>query len=264
MIISWGPPADRKGVNYFDDEEDRRGCLVASCIEVQYVTKSYGKTVALSDVSFSIPCGERYALLGPNGAGKSTTLKLLVGLLKPERGSISIDGHEPFSREAKMVMGYLPEDATPYRTLSVRENMEYIAALRGVPDVRGATDRFLDLLSLREYEKAKVGKLSRGNMQKLSISLALIHNPRIILLDEPLNYLDIPTQEKVFGLLKALDSTQIVSTHIMSIATRLTDKVLMITRGRIIWTGTIETLKSMERGDEPIESVVARLMTDAA
>ena len=236
----------------------------AACIEAKYVTKSYGKTLALSDVSFSIPCGERYALLGPNGAGKSTTLKLLVGLLKPDTGSIRINGREPFSREAKMVLGYLPEDATPYRTLSVRENMEYIAALRGVPDVRGATDRFLDLLSLREYEKAKVGKLSRGNMQKLSISLAMIHNPRIVLLDEPLNYLDIPTQEKVFGLLKALDSTQIVSTHIMSIATRLTDKVLMITRGRIIWTGTIETLKSMERGDEPIESVVSRLMTDAA
>ena len=237
---------------------------LAACIEAKFVTKSYGKTLALNDVSFSIPCGERYALLGPNGAGKSTTLKLLVGLLKPDTGSVRINGHEPFSREAKSVLGYLPEDASPYRTLSVRENMEYIAALRGVKDVREATDRFLDLLSLREYERAKVGKLSRGNMQKLSISLALIHNPTIVLLDEPLNYLDIPTQERVFAMLKLLDSTQIVSTHIMSIATRLTDKVLMITRGRIVWTGTIDMLKSMERDDEPIESVVARLMTDAA
>src|SRR6266550_3470015 len=132
-----------------------------ACIEVKFVMKSYGKTVALDDVSFSIPCGERYALLGPNGAGKSTTLKLLVGLLKPDTGTIRISGYEPFSSEAKSILGYLPEDATPYRTLSVRENLEYIAALRGVKDVREATDRFLDELSLREYERAKVGKLSR-------------------------------------------------------------------------------------------------------
>lgn len=236
---------------------------MASCIDAQYVTKSYGKTVALDDVSFSIPCGERYALLGPNGAGKSTTLRLLVGLLKPDTGTIKIGDHEPYSAEAKSILGYLPEDATPYRTLSVRENLEYIAALRKVQDVKGATDRFLDELALREYERAKVGKLSRGNMQKLSIALALIHNPKIVLLDEPLNYLDIPTQETVFKMLKSLDSTQIVSTHIMSIATRLTDKVLMITRGKIVWNGTIDALKAMEVGDESIESVVARLMTNA-
>ncbi|HZY48006.1 MAG TPA: ABC transporter ATP-binding protein [Candidatus Bathyarchaeia archaeon] len=234
------------------------------CIDVQYVTKSYGKTVALDDVSFRIPCGERYALLGPNGAGKSTTLRLLVGLLKPDTGSIKINGHEPYSQEAKSVIGYLPEDATPYRTLSVRENLEYIAALRDISDAKGAADKFLDDLNFREYERAKVGKLSRGNMQKLSIALALIHNPKIVMLDEPLNYLDIPTQEKVFKILKSLDSTQIVSTHIMSIATRLTDKVLMITRGKIIWNGTIDALKAMEVGDESIESVVARLMTNAS
>ena len=100
-------------------------------------------------------------------------------------------------------------------------------------------------------------------MQKLSIALALVHNPKIVLLDEPLNYLDIPTQETVFKMLKSLDSTQIVSTHIMSIATRLTDNVLMITRGKIVWNGTIHALKAMEVGDESIESVVARLMTNA-
>lgn len=237
---------------------------MSACIDAQFVTKRYGKTTALDDVSFSIPCGERYALLGPNGAGKSTTLKLLVGLLKPDTGTVKINGHEPFSAEARSVLGYLPEDATPYRTLSVRENLEYIAALRGVKDVTNATDKFLDDLALREYERAKVGKLSRGNMQKLAIALALVHNPKIVLLDEPLNYLDIPTQEMVFKMLKSLDSTQVCSTHIMSIATRLTDKVLMIARGKIIWNGTIDALKALEVGDESIESVVSRLMTSAS
>src|SRR5437879_7774378 len=193
---------------------------VQACIEAKFVTKSYGRTVALDDVSFSIPCGERYALLRPNGAGKSTTLKLLVGLLKPDTGTISINGYEPFSSEAKSILGYLPEDATPYRTLSVRENLEYIAALRGVKDVREATDRFLNDLSLREYERAKVGKLSSGKMQKLAIALALIQKQRQVQLDDPYIILDIPTQERIFKMLKSLNSTQIVSTHIMSIATR--------------------------------------------
>src|SRR5207237_9333950 len=133
---------------------------VQACIEAKFVTKSYGKSVAVDDVSFSMPCGERYALLGPNGAGKSTTLKLLVGLLKPDTGTIRISGYEPFSSDAKSILGYLPEDATPYRTLSVRENLEYIAALRGVKAVREATERFLDDLSVREYERAKVVRLS--------------------------------------------------------------------------------------------------------
>jgi ABC-2 type transport system ATP-binding protein len=233
------------------------------CIQAQYVTKSYGKTVALNNVSFSIPCGERYALLGPNGAGKSTTLRLLVGLLKPDSGLVKIGGYDPSSAEAKRVLGYLPEDATPYRTLSVRENLEYIAALRGVKDAADAAVKFEADLGLAEYEKAKVGKLSRGNLQKLSIAMALIHKPRIVLLDEPLNYLDIPTQERVFKMLTSLDSTQIVSTHIMSIATRLTDRVIMLARGMVVWNGTIEKLRSLGHEEEPIESVVARLMTGA-
>ena len=233
------------------------------CIEANDVSKKYGNTIALERISFSIPCGERYALLGPNGAGKSTTLRLLVGLLKPDWGQIRIMGYEPSTPQAKKAIGYLPEDASPYRTLSVRENLEYIAALRGVKDVRAAADRFLAELALIEYEKAKVGKLSRGNMQKLALALALIHQPKIVLLDEPLNYLDIPTQEKVFKMLKSLDSTQIVSTHIMSIATRLTEKVIIISRGRVIWNGSIEQLRGLEREDEPIEGVVARLMTGA-
>jgi len=108
------------GVDFRSGQGSREAISLEACIEAQDVTKSYGKTTALNNVSFSIPCGERYALLGPNGAGKSTTLRLLVGLLKPDTGSIKVNGHEPFSREAKSVLGYLPEDATPYRTLSVR------------------------------------------------------------------------------------------------------------------------------------------------
>jgi ABC-2 type transport system ATP-binding protein len=235
-----------------------------ACIELTHVSKSYGKVPALNDLSFDIPVGGRYSLLGPNGAGKSTTLKLLIGSLRPDTGNIRILGSSPESRDSKSVVGYLPEDALPYRMLSVRENLEYIGALRGVPDVKGRTDFFLDELDLRQYEKANVGRLSRGNTQKLAIALALIHSPKVLLLDEPLNYLDIPTQEKVIGLLDRLEGTHLVSTHIMSIANRLTDSVIMISKGMFLWEGTIEELRNRGSPEEPIEKVVARMMTGAS
>jgi ABC-2 type transport system ATP-binding protein len=233
------------------------------CIELAHASKSYGPVPALSDLSFEIPVGGRFALLGPNGAGKSTTLKLLVGSLRPDTGYVKVLGSSPESVEAKASVGYLPEDALPYRMLSVRENLEYIGALRGVVDVKGRADFLLDELDLSQYEKANVGRLSRGNTQKLAIALALVHSPKVLLLDEPLNYLDIPTQEKVIGLLDRMEGTHLVSTHIMSIANRLTDSVIMISKGMFLWEGTIDDLRKKGSHDEPIEKVVARMMTGA-
>ena len=234
------------------------------CIEFRDVVKRYGDVVALNGVSFTVKCGERVALLGPNGAGKSTILKLSVGLLTPDRGEVLIKGYSPLSVEARGLIGYLPEDASPYFILTVRENLEYIASLRGVKDVKERVDQLLDLLELREYERKRVGSLSRGNRQKLAIALALIHNPEVLLLDEPLNYLDIPTQEKVISLLNAMkEVTMLVSTHIMSIAMRLAERVIVISKGRIVWQGEMQELKKLGKEDEPIEAVVSRLMQGA-
>lgn len=235
-----------------------------NCIQLEHVTKSYGSVLALNDLNFEIPVGGRFALLGPNGAGKSTTLKLLIGSLRPDTGYVKVLGYPPDSREAKAAVGYLPEDALPYRMLSVRENLEYIGALREVPDVKGRVDYLLDELDLRQYEKANVGRLSRGNTQKLALALALVHSPKVLLLDEPLNYLDIPTQEKVISLLDKLEGTHLVSTHIMAIADRLTDSVVMITKGQFMWEGTIAELRKKGSPEEPIEKVVARMMTGAS
>jgi ABC-2 type transport system ATP-binding protein len=236
---------------------------MANCIEIEHVSKSYGPVMALSDLNFEIPMGGRFALLGPNGAGKSTTLKLLVGSLRPDSGYVKILGSSPESKESKAAVGYLPEDALPYRMLSVKENLEYIAALRNVEDVKGRVDFLLDELDLRQYEKSNVGRLSRGNTQKLALALAVVHSPKVLLLDEPLNYLDIPTQEKVITMLDRLEGTHLVSTHIMSIANRLTDSVVMISKGMMLWEGTIEDLKKKGSPEEPIEKVVARMMTGA-
>lgn len=233
------------------------------CISVENVVKSYGRTVALNGLSFTIPCGEKVALLGPNGAGKSTMLKLLSGLLVQDSGSISIGGNSPTSVDAKRIIGYLPEDASPYLTLSVRENLEYIGSLREVEDLRDKVDDLLDILTLRENERSKVSKLSRGNRQKLAVALAVIHHPKIVMLDEPLNYLDIPTQEKVIDLFEKLNATFLVSTHIMAIAERLTNGVIVISGGKKVWEGTMDQLRQTGDSSESIESIVSRLMSDA-
>lgn len=234
--------------------------ITSDCIVVENVTKTYDKNVALQNLSLRIPCGARYALLGPNGAGKSTTLKLLVGLLYPDSGSIEIMGNDPQSMAAKEILGYLPEDASPYVNLSVRENLEYIGSLRRIGDVRDRADELMDQLTLREYEKYKVNKLSRGNRQKLSIGLSIMHKPKVILLDEPLNYLDIPTQETVTTILNSLNSTILCSTHIMSIAEKLTENILIIARGNVVWTGSMEQLKQLGSGTESVEHIVSKLM----
>ncbi|MBB5254506.1 ABC transporter ATP-binding protein [Sulfurisphaera ohwakuensis] len=229
------------------------------CIEVRNVIKRFNGISALDGISFSVPCNGKYALLGPNGAGKSTTLKILSGLLRPDAGEVYIKGMSPTSVEVKRILGYLPEDAMPYRNLTVMENLEYFASLRDLP--RERAKEMIYLLGLEDYMYVEAGKLSRGNLQKLSLALVLLHNPEVILLDEPLNYLDIPTQERVINILKSLNGTLLVSTHIMSIATRLTDHVIIINHGKVIWTGSIDELRSLGREDEPIESIVAKIMS---
>lgn len=245
-------------------EESRPRESGMSCISVDNVTKYYGPTMALNNLDFSIPCGERYSLIGPNGAGKSTTLKLLVGLMVPDGGSVSINGMDPTTGDAKKLIGYLPEDASPYNTLSVRENLEYIGAIRQVPDLAERIDQLLFDMGLTEYERAKVSKLSRGNRQKLAVALAVIHKPDILLLDEPLNYLDIPTQESTISIFEKLEATVLVSTHIMSIAERLTHGAVVISRGKTIWNGSMDELKQLGDPTEPIEKIVMRVMAGAA
>jgi ABC-2 type transport system ATP-binding protein len=245
--------------------DDYNNGFANASVVVRNVIKSYGHIVALKGLGFQLTSGEKCALLGPNGAGKSTTLKLLVGLLKPDQGEVKVGGLDPSSADARRILGYLPEDASPYRTLSVRENLEYVGALREVENLKERIETLLDVLTLREYERAKVGRLSRGNVQKLALALAIMHSPKILLLDEPLNYLDIPTQENVIALLNdEKSSTQLVSTHIMSVAGRLTDHVIMISKGTVVWTGSISDLKKRGAENEPVEKIVARMLTSVA
>ncbi|BFI75377.1 ABC transporter ATP-binding protein [Sulfurisphaera ohwakuensis] len=227
------------------------------CIHVSNVEKRYGNLIALNGISFDINCNEKWALLGPNGAGKSTLLKILAGLIRPDKGEVKIMDKDPSSVEIKKILGYLPEDADPFPGLSVIDNLKFVASLRNV-DENKIYD-LLDVLDLRHYINYKASTLSRGNKQKLAIAMAILHEPNIILLDEPLNYLDIPTQETVIELLKKMN-TLLVSTHILSVADKLATKVLIISNGIIRWMGDFVELKKMANGNEPIEHIIAKLI----
>ncbi|BCU70747.1 ABC transporter ATP-binding protein [Stygiolobus caldivivus] len=227
------------------------------CISVRDLVKRYGDTIALNGVSFKIMCGEKWALLGPNGAGKSTTLKILAGLIKPDAGEVKIKGDDPTSLSSKRRIGYLPEDADPFPALSVEDNLRFMMVLRGIKDEK-RLEYLIEVLELDKFRKYKAAELSRGNKQKLAIAMTILHSPEILLLDEPLNYLDIPTQDLVIDLFQSLrDSTFIVSTHIMSVANKLTDKAMVLSNGALKWMGDFEELKGM---GESIEKVVAKLI----
>ncbi len=232
----------------------------SEAISALSIVKTFKDRKALSNLNISIPKGRRVALLGPNGAGKSTALKIICGILKPDYGEVRIMGSEPNTPEAKKILGFLPEDASPYPTLSVRENLEYIGAIRSTYDLESRIDELVNTLGISEYMEMRVSALSRGNRQKVAVALSLIHRPEIMVMDEPLNYLDIPTQENLISLFTEMKGTFLVSTHIMSIAEKLTDYVIIISRGQEIWSGSTEDLKNMGHGQESIEQIVSRLM----
>ncbi|MEJ2775761.1 MAG: ABC transporter ATP-binding protein [Sulfolobaceae archaeon] len=229
------------------------------CIGVENLVKFYNGIRVLDSISFHIGCGERWALIGPNGAGKSTTLKILAGLIPLDSGEVRIMGYKPGSEEAKRLIGYLPEDSDPFPALSVEDNLKFVAALRNVKNADDYIEYLLTLLDLSKYRNYKASSLSKGNKQKLAIAMVLLSKPKILLLDEPLNYLDLPSQEVVIQLLNELkDVTILVSTHIMSIANRLATNALIIVNGRIMWKGKFEELKRL--GEGSLEKIIIDIM----
>lgn len=205
-------------------------------LEVQHLTKKYGKTLAVDDVTFTVETGRIGILLGPNGAGKSTVIKSIAGLLKYE-GGIGIDGRMSRSMEAKRIFAYVPEIPAMFQSLTVGEHMEYIRRAYGLKitdeEIRDVLERF-ELYDKRD----KLGdELSKGMMQKVSICCALIIRPHVIMLDEPMVGLDpkaIKELKEVILELKQQGVTVLISTHMLEMIQELWDDVFVMQRGRII------------------------------
>jgi len=210
-----------------------------TAIETKNLSKNYGDVLAVSDLSLRVNAGEIYAFLGLNGAGKTTTIRMLLGMIKPSNGDATVLGKQINARGEKPwdVVGYLVETPHAYPDLSVRENLEAVRRLRpGTPST--AVDGMIEQLSLSTYAERKAGTLSLGNAQRLGLAKALLHRPRLLILDEPANGLDPAGIVEIRKLLIDLASNQgvtiFLSSHILGEVSRLADRIGIIHEGRLI------------------------------
>ncbi len=217
-------------------------------IQVEHLTKKYGSFTAVDDISFQVDKGEIVGFLGPNGAGKSTTMKILTSYLPATSGRASIAGYDVFTQsiEARRRLGYLPENTPLYPDMKVGEYLRYRAALKGVPSskVRERVGDVLELCQIADREKQLIGALSKGYRQRVGLADALVHDPDLLILDEPTIGLDPNQIRTVRELIKnlALKRTVLISTHILSEVEIMCSRVVVIHRGKIRASDTADNL----------------------
>jgi gliding motility-associated transport system ATP-binding protein len=232
-------------------------------IEVQSLTKRYATRLAVDDVTFSVRQGEIVGFLGPNGAGKTTTMRVLTGFLPPTSGTARVAGHDiqTQSTAARASLGYLPESAAIYPELRVREYLTFRARLEGVPgsQVRERVAEAVDRCLLEEVADRKIDNLSKGFRQRTALAGALVHQPPVLILDEPTIGLDPVQIIKVRETIRQLgrDRAVLLSTHILPEVEAVCDRVLIIDRGRIVAEGTPSDLRAKLAG-APVVHVTVR------
>ncbi len=218
-------------------------------IQVSHLTKMYGPRTAVNDLSFEVQKGEIVGFLGPNGAGKSTTMKILTGFMPATDGKVTVAGHDVFEEplEVKRNVGYLPETPPVYPEMKVIDYMDYAARLHQVPAdrLKSAVSGAIDKTGLGHVANRLIGNLSKGYRQRVGLAQALVHNPQVLILDEPTVGLDpkqiIDIRELIKGL--AGDHTVILSTHILPEVTATCQRVIVINQGRIAAQDTLEQLQ---------------------
>ncbi len=239
----------------------------ADLIEVRDVSKSFGPKLALRNVSFSVPAGQICGFLGPNGAGKTTLFRLLMGILRATQGSLVVDGLDAFSERATVMrrIGFLPDEPVFYSYLSGRELLELSAAMHGL-DVNGAVERLQPLISRLRMD-SDLGRYaedtSRGTKKKLGLLLALLHRPKLLVLDEPTNGLDVEATHLFYDLILEQASggtTVLFSTHLMDHVAKLCSHVVVINEGSLVAKGGLDALRSAY-GRQSLEDIFLHLTT---
>ena len=225
-------------------------------VKVEGLVVSYGSFVAVEDLSFSVKNGEIYGLLGPNGAGKTSTIKVLVGVLQPLSGKVEIY-NTPLSDEvaAKSQIGYVPEEVVLLDSLTPREFFEFVTSIRRLSKetLNAKLERFVSAFELKQYFDTPIAALSMGNKQKVAIVAALLHDPKLLILDEPLIGLDARSSKILKELITfhaKKGGAVIFSTHIMEVAEKLCTKVGIINKGKIVGEGTVDDLRKLVRSAE--------------
>ena len=240
---------------------------VNEIINIQDLKKFFGEVKAVNGISFKVHQGEVFGLLGPNGAGKTTTIKLLLGLLEPNEGEMSVFGLNPERNEVeiKRRIGYVSEEPLIFKSLTPKDLFNFVASIRGLDDVitTNRAKEYLESLEAIEYYDQLIATLSHGNKQKLQIIAAILHEPDLLILDEPIAGLDAKSV-RVFKSLLELHTqrggTVLFSTHIMEIAQELCDRIGIISKGKMVGIGTIEELRlQADKVGASLEDVFLRL-----
>jgi ABC-2 type transport system ATP-binding protein len=226
-------------------------------IEVTGLSKLYGPRLALDGATFALEPGDVFGLIGPNGAGKTTLIRILATLLHSDAGTAKVDGRD-VRREAdkvRRVIGYMPDFFGVYEELRVREYLEFFASAYGIdgPRRRGVVDGVLQLTDLSARAEALIGSLSRGMQQRLGLARVLVHDPKVLLLDEPASGLDPRARIEIRALLKelrAMGKTILISSHILADLADLCNKIGLIEKGRLLYAGGLKEAMAKVQGDD--------------
>ena len=234
-------------------------------IRVEGLVRKFGSTVAVKGISFTVHDGEIYGLLGPNGSGKSTTMKILAGILKPTSGRVVVGGVDVAedSLGVRRIVGYVPETPVLYESLTPVEFFNFVGSVRGIPkeELQERVETLVRAFGIGSYLGEMIGSLSFGTRQKVSLIAAMLHDPKVLILDEAMNGLDPKSARILRELLlqfKEEGRSIVFSTHVLALAETICDRVGVIYNGEIIAEGTVEQLKEFAH-EESLEDVFLKL-----
>ena len=237
--------------------------MSSNCIDLSGVAKRFGRTEAVRDLDLQVPSGSLCGFLGPNGAGKSTTIRMIMSIIRPDEGSLQVLGGDAVDRKDRI--GYLPEERGVYRRMRVEEYLGYIGRLKGVDaiSIRRRIDEWLDRIELPDVKRRRCEELSKGMQQKVQFLAAIIHDPELIILDEPFSGLDPVNAQLLNELIRELHAegrTILFSTHVLHQAERMCDRIVLIDRGTKVLD---EELVSIRRRFDP-RMITAEPLDDPA
>src|SRR5512143_1040663 len=240
--------------------------MPGSLIETHHLVKRYGDKVAVNDVSFDVCGGEVFGFLGPNGAGKTTTIKMIVGLLQPTSGTVKVAGYDVQTQPlfAKAASGYVPDTPNLYAKLTGRELLHFVGDLYNLDrtQVTRRIDELLRMFDLTNAADDTVDSYSHGMQQKASLAAALMHDPKVLVLDEPTVGLDPKSARLIKDILRQMTergAAVFLSTHIMEIAERMCDRIGIIHQGQLVAVGTFDELRGVGSSDSSLEDIFLSL-----
>ena len=229
-------------------------------LKIEHLTKNYGSFPALKDLNLEIPDQVLHGFVGPNGAGKTTTMRILATLMGPTSGTASIDGVDVVkkSHEARKLIGYMPDFFGTYDNLKCREYLDFYGRCYGIPyrDRQATAKQLLDLMNLSDKENAYVDSLSRGMKQRLCLARSLIHDPKLLILDEPASGMDPRARADMKGILRTLrdmGKSVMISSHILPELSEMCDSLTILNHGQLVFSGSVEDLAAEMNGNAPLD-----------